>query len=500
MTHRIRITNFRAGAALALVAIALTACRQEAPSEPSQVEGEKIPITTSSKTARKLFLKGRQLADRIRFTDARDYFLLAIDEDPQFALAYLYLANNSASAKEFFSSLKKAVFLAEEVSDGERLWILGRDAGNRGKPEVQREKFERLVELYPRDERAHNLLGGFYFGRQEYEKAIEHYQRATEINPEFSQPYNQLGYAFRSLGDFEQAELAFRKYIDLIPDEPNPYDSYAELLMKVGRHQESIENYQKALEKNPQFLPSFIGIGNNQMFLGDFQGARDTFDEIYDSARHDGERRIAIFWTAVSYAFEDDVEHAVEAVQRMSAIAEQDDDKAAMAGDQVFLGSILLYKGSPDVARTSFERALELAEEADVNDDVKETARRNLDYQMARVAIAQGRLDEAKSSAARFGAAARAKGIANELQRSHELDGILALLRGDTEEASAELVQANKQNPVVLYWQARAAFESGDFERARTLAESAARFNELTPNFAYIRSRAVELLETLSGA
>jgi len=489
----------RIGTTLALsAAIGLAGC-SEAPPDIGADQADKIPVTTSSKKARKLFFAGRELADRIRFTDARDYFLRAIDEDPQFAMAYLYLANNSASAKEFFSSLKKAVFLAEEVSEGERLWILGQEAENRGKPEIQVAHFTALTELYPEDERAHNLLGGLYFGRQDYDQAIMQYERATEINPDFSQPYNQLGYALRALGEYHKAEHAFKKYIHLIPDEPNPYDSYAELLMKVGRHEESIENYRKALERNPRFTPSLVGIGNNQMFVGDYEAARATFAELRELARHSGERRGSHFWTAVSYVFESDLGGAIASAEARAAIAEADDDKAALSGDNVFMGSIHLYKGSPDDALRSYRRAVELVEQADVNDDIKENARRNLVYQEARVAFYQGKLERAASKAAEFRAAARAKGISSELRRSHELDGVLALVRGDAEMALAELEQANSQDPVVIYWTAKAAFETGDVEKAKLLAHSAAFFNQLTPNFAYIRDRAKELLETVSA-
>lgn len=489
----------RMGTILALSAvIGLAGCSEPA-TDVGSAGAEKIPVTTSSKKARKLFLAGRELADRIRFTDARDYFLRAIDEDPQFAMAYLYLANNSGSTKEFFSSLKKAVFLAEEVSEGERLWILGQEAGNRGKPEIQVEYLTALTELYPEDERAHNLLGGLYFGRQDYQQAIIHYELATGINPDFSQPYNQLGYALRSLGEFHKAEYAFKKYIQLIPDEPNPYDSYAELLMKAGRHEESIDNYRKALEKNPRFTPSLVGIGNNQMFVGDYEAARSTFAELRELARHSGERRVSYFWTAVSYVFENDLGSAIESAEAMAAIAQADDDKAALSGDAGFMGNIYLYKGSTDDALASFRRAVDLAEQADVNDDIKDRYRRNLAYREARVALRRGELERAARKAAEFRTAARAKGISSELRRSHELDGVLALARGDAEMALAELEQANLQDPVVIYWTAKAAFEAGDVERAKSLAQSAAFFNQLTPNFAYIRDRAVELLATVSA-
>ncbi|MFQ5526732.1 MAG: tetratricopeptide repeat protein [Thermoanaerobaculia bacterium] len=483
--------------ATALVAtLGLSAC-SDAPDGSERAA--KIPVTTDSKRALEYFEQGRELADKIRFTDARDYFLRAIDEDPQFALAYLYLANNAVSAKEFFSSLKKAVFLADEVSEGERHWILAQDAGNRGLPDAQLEHLQALIDLYPEDERGHSLLGGYYFGRQEWELAIAQFQRATAINQDFSQAYNMLGYANRARGDYDGAEQAFQKYIELIPDEPNPYDSYAELLMKVGRFDESIENYRKALAKNPQFVFSYVGIGNNQMFAGDFESARATFSDLTENARNNGERRTAHFWTSVSHIFEDNAEAAVASAREMSAIAASDDDVAAMAGDTTFIGNIYLFSGALTEALAEYRRGVELAQVADVNDDVKETARRNLAYHEARVALFDGDQATAAARAAEFRKAAMEKGIASEIRRSHEIAGLLSLHQGDPETALRELEQANAQDPVVVYLMAKAAFELGDVERARSLAEKAAHFNQLTPNFALVKARADRLVALVDG-
>ena len=48
----------------------------------------KIPITTSSDDARQLYMKGRDLAEKLRATDARRLYEQAIVKDPNFALAY----------------------------------------------------------------------------------------------------------------------------------------------------------------------------------------------------------------------------------------------------------------------------------------------------------------------------------------------------------------------------------------------------------------------------
>ncbi|HEX9653662.1 MAG TPA: tetratricopeptide repeat protein, partial [bacterium] len=270
----------------------------------SKDEDGKIAITTSSEKAIKSYLQGRDLSDKLRGTDARSYFQNAVAEDPNFAVGFLNLALTEPTANGFFEQLNKAVALVDKASEGEKLWILGVEAGTNGDPKKQNELYQKLVKLYPGDERAYNLLGGNYFGQQDYANAIAQYEKAVQMAPDYSQPYNQLGYSHRFMGNFKEAEMAFKKYIDLIPNDPNPYDSYAELLMKMGKYDESITNYQKALAIDPNFVASHIGIAVNQIYKDNQQAAREQLQKLNNVARNDGERRAALFTAAVSYADE----------------------------------------------------------------------------------------------------------------------------------------------------------------------------------------------------
>ena len=154
---------------------------------------DKVPITTRSDEARQAYLKGRDLFEKLRATDAREQFQKAAAADKDFALAQLGIANSAASAKEFFEALKTATSLAGKASEAERHMILGLDAGVRGDPAGQKAHYDQLTAAFPKDERALNLLGGYYFGRQEYPQAIAAYEKAIAINPSFSQPYNRMG-------------------------------------------------------------------------------------------------------------------------------------------------------------------------------------------------------------------------------------------------------------------------------------------------------------------
>jgi tetratricopeptide (TPR) repeat protein len=462
------------------------------------VDTNKVPITTSSEKARDAFLKGRWLLDNLRVTDAHEYFVAAVEADPDFALAHLRVANTASTNQEFFDALRRAVDTSINASEGERLIISAFEANVAGSPQTQRSDLEALVALFPKDERAHNTLANFlFFNQQDYEAAISAYRQSIEINPGFPPPYNSLGYALRFVGDYAAAEEAFVRYTELIPDQPNPYDSYAELLMKMGRYEESIASYEKALEIEPTFIASYVGIGNNQMFMDRHEDARSTFARIEEMARNDAERRQACTWTAVSYLHEGDFESAFDEIQRRYDIAAETDDRGAMSGDLNVLGDIFLRAGRADEAVEKYVAQLEMAQSSDATDEVKEGVARNQKYDLARVALWNGDTARASELADAYREEVAAHDVRFELQRTHELDGMIALAEGDFETALSHLEGANQQDPQIWLLKARCYAGLGDLEGARSACEQVIGFNQLNFNLAYVRGLARELLESL---
>ena len=456
----------------------------------------KVPITTKSNEARELYVQGRDLAESLQGQESRTFFEQAVEMDPDFAMAHLQLAFAQPSAKEFFASLDRAVALVDQVSDGEQFWIKGVDAGVNGFAMKQREYYQQMVDAYPNDERAYNLLGNSYFGQQEYAAAIEQYNKAVEIAPNFSQPYNHMGYAYRFLGNYQEAEKAFQKYIELIPNDPNPYDSYAELLMKMGRYDESIASYKEALTQNPQFVASYIGIATNLNLKGEHQEARNVLQELYDKARDVGERRAALLATAVSYVDEGSMEKALEVQDRQFELAEQNNDPASMAGDLAVKGNILLEMDNVDETLDMFKTALELVEGSDLSEDVKNNTRRTFLFNTARVALKKGDFETAHLKATEYLDAVTAINNPFQIRLAHEVAGMIALEEENYDTALGEFRQANQQNPYNLYRMALAYQGIGDIENAKNFFEQAANYNALNNlNYAFCRTKALQMAE-----
>ncbi|HEX2631121.1 MAG TPA: tetratricopeptide repeat protein, partial [Chitinophagaceae bacterium] len=63
---------------------------------------------------------------------------------------------------------------------------------------------------------------------------------------------NLLAYQFLWDNKDDLAYEIFKTDLDLFPNSWNVYDSYAEILLKMGRKEESIKMYKKSLQLNPQ--------------------------------------------------------------------------------------------------------------------------------------------------------------------------------------------------------------------------------------------------------
>lgn len=453
----------------------------------------KIPITTSSEEARKAFLEGRDLSDKLLIQDSIQHFDKAISLDPNFALAELTRAGVSPTGKEFFDHLKKAVGLADKASNGEKLLILGTEAGANGNPAKQKEYFDQLVAAYPNDERANFALGGYYFGQQDFPKAIQYYKKATEVGPTFSNAWNLLGYAYRQNVDYANAEAAFKKYIELIPNDPNPYDSYAELLLKMGKFDDSITQYRKALSIDENFINAHQGIGMALLYKGNADEAAAEINKITGKARSDAERRTALFALTVVDVDSGKWDQALADVDKQYALGEKTNDVPGMTGDLQLKGNILLEMGKYDDAKASFEKGLKMIEDSTLSNEIKENARLFHHYNLARVALGKKDLVTAKTEAESFRKGTEAKNNPVQLKQAHQLIGMIALEEKDFDKAVSELQQANQQNPYDLYRLCQAYQGKGDATQAKDFCKKAAEFNSLPAiQYAFIRRKAAK--------
>jgi hypothetical protein len=161
------------------------------------------------------------------------------------------------------------------------------------------------------------------------------------------------------------------------------------------------------------------------------------------------------------------------------------------------MGNILLENSAFDEALARFRDSVQMAESADVPDEVKEAATRNHLFDAARCSLAAGDAEAATTMAAQYADAVAVYDVRFEVQQSHELNAMLEIAAGDDGAALLELDQANQLNPRVMLLRAQALLGMGDVDDARSALHELIGFNQLAINLAYVRPKAQEMVEEL---
>lgn len=413
-------------------------------------------------------------------------------------MAYMMRAPYQNSSQDGFNDLKKAVSLSSKVSEGERLEILGFEASVNSNRPKELEYYQKLVSLFPKDERANTLLAVFYYGQQDYQKAIDQFKKATDIAPNYSAPYNMLGYSYMLTENYSDAEKAFKKYIELIPDEPNPYDSYAELLLKMGKYDQSIENYQKALSFNPDFISSYIGLSADYMYKGNYNEARNRLQKMYDVSKTDNDRGTALYYKAVTYADENKFDLAINEIGKSYSLAEKNKDAYLMGVALDNKGDILFESGKYNDALDNFKKSIDLFNGSYATQELKENLKLGHLLNESRIALMQKDFETAISKSDEFMEGVKSINNANQIKQANSLKALIALEQEKADECITALNEANMQNPYNLYMMGRANHLKGDTGKARELYNKVINFNQLPSlNSSFARLKANAMLKSM---
>ena len=246
------------GAIFLLSAATWSLCSGSAAPADTTSDDGKIPITTSSEEAKKEFLLGRDVAEKLLAQESLKHFDKAIALDPNFATAELARANSAPTAKDFFDHLKRAVSLADKVSEGERNFILANQAGANGRPAEQKQYLDKLAATYPEDERVQFNLGGYYFGQQDYDEAYELHRRLIEMGEHGAELFYNAGLIYQKRGQTEDAAVFYREALKENPNLAEALLNLGHALMDMGQEDEARSCWRKAVGAKPELAANYF--------------------------------------------------------------------------------------------------------------------------------------------------------------------------------------------------------------------------------------------------
>jgi len=240
---------------------------------------DRMPITTSSPEALDDFERGVVAWENLHIKKALEEWQAAIEKDPNFLLAHLYISERIPDPDRQAVERKKVQALMDSVTPDERLmaeWIID---DSRDDTIGAIAAMNELLARYPRDKHLHWFaalsMGANY---HQWERAAELAEQAVSVDPDFAGALNNLGYDYAFEGNFDKAFPIMQHYIEVLPGEPNPQDSYAEIMRMAGRFKEAIAHYQAALKIEPAFGESLLGLADTYALMGEEDQARAQYE------------------------------------------------------------------------------------------------------------------------------------------------------------------------------------------------------------------------------
>ena len=214
----------------------------------------------SDDEAHQLYLKGRYYFFKETPDDvlhARHLFQDAIDRDPTFALAYGGLGDTyDWMATEGFQPLSEvdaqsaaAKTKANELngSSAEIHTSLGGLELARGNWSAAEAEFQQALKLNPNYFEAHRLYSIYLRSMRRFPEAIQHAKLGEELNPLLLPARSHLALTYFYARQYEAAATEYRLLMKDDPDRPGPHAGLSEVLIRMGKDKEAMEEWQKAL-------------------------------------------------------------------------------------------------------------------------------------------------------------------------------------------------------------------------------------------------------------
>jgi len=455
------------------------------------------PITTSSGVARDHFLRGVRELDLTRFIDANAHFKEAVAADPDFAFAYLSIANTANSLAEFKSNLALAEQHAGAASEAERLQIQMARKGFDQDLAGQLALGQELVRKYPDSPRAWLALAGVQGALNRNEEARASIAKALGLAPRMFVAHTTLGfsYVFAEPRDFGKALEHMQQAESLAPDESGAHLSLGDAYRAQRNLEKAREEYDRGHQLNPRDAVLLVKRGHANTLLGNYAAARADYDSAIAVGRANEKAAYAPFRANVS-VFAGEPAAAIDELNRLVASVDGMGVPDPKAAKVAALGSVAVIaihtRNQPAVEQALKQLGPVLLQQADEagNPAFRRGQEAMIAYFNGWWAARRGDYAAAQRQADRISQLLAPDANPRKLEPMHQIEGFIALYQGNYAEAVAHLRQGNPFDPYIKYQVAVATEGAGDVAQAKTLYREVAEYNFNTVGFALVRKDA----------
>ncbi|MEO8042067.1 MAG: tetratricopeptide repeat protein [Acidobacteriota bacterium] len=213
------------------------------------------------------YLKGRYYWNRrttLNIRKAIEQFKLATDRDPNYALAFVGLADCYAVLNEYAGTpTSEAAPLARTYA-------------------------ERALALEPQMAEPHATLGFVHEHSWQWSEAEEEFKRTITINPNYPTAYHWYSILLKGLGRNDEAAAMIKRAQELDPLSSVIAVNITRLYQLQNNHEASIDNSLKLIELDPNFGPAHQYLALSYLKLGRNAEATTEMEKAVELANRSG--------------------------------------------------------------------------------------------------------------------------------------------------------------------------------------------------------------------
>lgn len=409
-----------------------------------------IPVSTRSVEARKFAEMSLDKYENVMLDDSIVLAQHATEKDPDFAFGYALLSFASRRGIPNSAALARAKALLPHASPDEQLlvrWMTGIQDHNI-LPAIA--SMNDLLKRYPKNKHILYLTSEWLFLQQDFEHSQKMMESLLQIDPGFPPVLNMLGYSYIQSGrpDTNKAVASLKRYIAMDPSSPNPEDSMGEVLRYAGDDQGSLEHFSAALQIDPTFFNSQLGLGDTLTLMGKYDDARLEYDKAGLVSENTRDLLHASYQKALVYFWEGRAEEGRSALSNLAAEAAQKNEPNAQF--EIAFGSAMLaadFASELHQLRALEEKLQNTVEGMSGSD--RSGALANVLCEEARVGSQHGLTEAAEQAISKLERLAAQTGdllVENPYETAR---GYLLLSQGDLTNAVDEL-SANRLSPLAV--------------------------------------------------
>ncbi|MFH1784624.1 MAG: tetratricopeptide repeat protein [bacterium] len=145
-------------------------------------------------------------------------------------------------------------------------------------------EYGKVIEYNPYFTMAHYFMGNVYNDRYKERKdeedaklGLRKYADVKKLAPDYVMVHYQEGILYSSMGKFDEALRNFQKAIDLDPVFAPTYFRIGMVYTQMEKWDKALESFQQSIDIYPSFFDAQINIANLKFMLGDVEGSEKAF-------------------------------------------------------------------------------------------------------------------------------------------------------------------------------------------------------------------------------